>query len=327
KLPLNARMINLNNYPPNISPVAKRQFSVIMQRVKSENVNNPDKCIQILKQNIQFIFNKEIKQLVDQFKMSFIDPAVKNFNKNKTNPKISENDMLVFLLSLIEDAKNNIFETDSENFESKYASNDLAKRKLDSESSEDVTGSELSDESLRKKSKCLANEINLNDNQKNVKKELIFDSDTKFVLGKNVNDVFLEIQQQFYEVNSEDSNSSVTLNDSINPKSIYSRFPNLFRYEADQQDRQWLNENHIIKRKNIKCNILLLDDIFELFKNNFKLNSNVVVNEKNDDNRQEQNETQDEKDLILKNLKTFCLPEFILNKLNKRYSIKNSKFI
>lgn len=227
--------------------------------------------------------------------------------------------MFVFILNLIEDAKKNIIDSGDQNSESTLTSIDPIKRKLDSESDPDLTGMDASDESVHKKPKIIPNETDLNFEEKRDKREIVFSPETKFVLGKSVNDVFLQIQHQLYEVNSDDSNSSANQNDSINPKSIYSRFPNLFRYGADQQDRQWLSENQIIKRKNIKCNILLLDDINELFKNFLKFNC--------DHNRQESNILQNERDLILKKLKTFSLPEFILNKFKKNYNIQNSKFV
>lgn len=229
--------------------------------------------------------------------------------------------MIVFILGLIDDAKKNIFDIDNTNLTFSYNLTDPIKRKLERDSNEDLTGPKLSDETIRKKSKF----TDQNFEEKNGKKELILNSETKFVLGKNVNDIFLEIQQQFHEVNSEDSNSLVTA-DSTYPKSIYSRFPNLFRYEADQQDRHWLNENQVLKRRNIKCIILLLDEINELFESNFKLNSRNGLKQKECDRIQELNDSPDEKNLILKKLKSFSLPEFILNKLKKNYNIRKSKF-
>lgn len=73
----------------------------------------------------------------------------------------------------------------------------------------------------------------------------IINSETLFVLGKNVNEIFIA--------------------NNINTKSIYSQFPNLFKYEADNEDRLWLFENSIIERKNFKCFIYLQSEITDLF--------------------------------------------------------------
>lgn len=275
---------------------------------------NSKKLIQI------FLSNCKINLVLKQ---SFIDPAVKNFNQNKNDSPISENEMFVFILGLVDDAKKNLFDFENKNSAFGYNLTAPIKRKLRRDSIDDLTELELSNETKRKKSKFR----NLNSEEKNDKKELIFNSETKFVLGKNANDIFLELQQQFYEVNSEDSYSSVSQADWAYPKSIYSRFPNLFRYEADQQDRHWLNDNQILKRRNIKCIILLLDEINELFKDNFKLNSSNGLKDTENENRQESNDSPDEKDLILGKLKSFSLPKFILNKLKKNYSIRKSKFV
>ena len=61
------------------------------------------------------------------------------------------------------------------------------------------------------------------------------------IFTKNVNEIFF---QQL------SNNENVTTNETH--KSIYSKYPNIFKYEADAADRQWLTENSIIKRKNIK---------------------------------------------------------------------------
>ncbi|CAF0826640.1 unnamed protein product [Brachionus calyciflorus] len=331
-LPMNVRMINLNNFPPNSAPNSKRQFSASMQRIKSENIHSSDKCFNILKQSIQFIFNEEVKQVYDKFKQNFIDPAIKNYNKNKSDSQITQNDLLFFIVNLLDEAKNNILGEDCDQLKktptsstSSSFSNDSLKRKLDNESLEDLTGSEISLDSAKKKSRKSPNSIQDKNeskaNDKVVKKESKFDSNTKFVLGKNVNDVYCQVQQYIYEINSEDSTSSSNQNDS---KNIYSKFPNLFRYEADQHDRQWLCENNIIKRKNLKCYLLLFDDINELFMSNFKINSSQETPGINDEAK---NTLLDERDEILKQLKAFTLPDFLLNKLKKNYFTKKSKFI
>jgi len=73
-------------------------------------------------------------------------------------------------------------------------------------------------------------------------------------------------------------------------KNLYSQM-NVFKYEADNQDRQWLLDNLIIERKNFKVYLLLNE---EFNKNNNNNNSNDIV-------------------------KSFKLPDFILNKLKRQY--------
>jgi hypothetical protein len=148
--------------------------------------------------------------------------------------------------------------------------------------------------------------------------------ETKFVLGKTVNEIFLRhphLNQTSSDPTNKivNTNSNSFLNENVdevdfnenntNYKSIYAKYPNLFRYEADQSDRQWLNENHIIKRKNFKCYLLLFDEIEQLFLNT---------------NNQESANDEISFELISQQLKTFTLPESILFKINKSYLFKKS---
>lgn len=109
-------------------------------------------------------------------------------------------------------------------------------------------------------------------------------------------------------------------------KSIYSKHPELFRYEADQFDRQWLNEHSIIKRKNLKCYLIALDDILDVFKSSLRLATDLDVYERvnhvfisttNDSSTSASRNNG--RDLLLKKLKPFSLPDFILYKLNRQY--------
>jgi hypothetical protein len=72
-------------------------------------------------------------------------------------------------------------------------------------------------------------------------------------------------------------------------KNLYSQM-NVFKYEADNQDRQWLLDNLIIERKHFKVYLLLNEE----FNKNNNNNSNDIV-------------------------KSFKLPDFILNKLKRQY--------
>lgn len=161
-------------------------------------------------------------------------------------------------------------------------------------------------------------------------KKASIDSKTKFVLGKNANEIYFKLQQQFNETSlCEDSSTNNSNNENSNTKSIYTKFPNLFRYEADQDDRHWLNENQIIKRKNLKCFLLIFDEIDELFTTSFRLTSssnNQSKAETNEDDLVKSDEfSLENKESILKQLKTFTLPDSILYKLKRQYCNKKFK--
>ena len=165
------------------------------------------------------------------------------------------------------------------------------------------------DKVLKEKSKKVKKSKQDNLDISNLK--LKFTLETKFVLGKNVNEIFF---QQL------SNNENVTTNETH--KSIYSKYPNIFKYEADAADRQWLTENSIIKRKNIKCFILIFNEIEELFAN-IKLEKNANGNEQNHDKAESNcngiSGRLETNAFLLKKLKTFNLPDPILYKLNRQY--------
>lgn len=154
--------------------------------------------------------------------------------------------------------------------------------------------------------------------------------------------------------------SSTQLSNNPNPnqnidnnqqKSIYSKYPNLFRYEADQLDRHWLFDKAIIKRKNLKCYVLVLDDVLEMFMVALKLDnceemvkrlSEMLGRREGDENEGDEedlvgsesggeeatvtssslsttNKSPLSQELLYKKLKPFSLPDSILYKLNRQY--------
>ena len=172
-----------------------------------------------------------------------------------------------------------------------------------------------------------------------VKTRTALSSDTKFVLGKLVNELYKSQQQQDKssgEANNElndDSSSVATESNTGAYKSIYSENSSMFRYEADQFDRQWLSENSIIKRKNVKCILLLWDEASDLLLDSHNANNssasnsqiesvpppcsassgavNVAVSEKSE--------------LLLRDkLRPFTLPQFILSKINQEFALRNN---
>jgi hypothetical protein len=136
---------------------------------------------------------------------------------------------------------------------------------------------------------------------------------TKFILGKLVNDIY----KKYLHSSPTTANDDQSDPNNNTSKSIYSNFPHLFRYEADQDDRHWLNEKSIIKRKNLKCFLLLVDEVEDLFASINIYHSGMISNDSSS------NQLLDlDKDSISKKIKNsaFTLPDSILYKLNKKYT-------
>jgi hypothetical protein len=169
---------------------------------------------------------------------------------------------------------------------------------------------------------------------------MLIDRNARFVLGKVVNDIYkkflLTTGSQPNPTLSEEAISDPTpsnpndptitdvdpttnTNNNTNSKSIYSNYPDLFRYEADQDDRQWLNEKSIIKRKNIKCFLIQLDQVEELF------NKELFGDFLNSDGTNRADLGLSRKS-ISERLKhsSFTLPDAILYKLNRKFVFRNA---
>ncbi len=137
---------------------------------------------------------------------------------------------------------------------------------------------------------------------------------TKFILGKLINDIY---KKYLHSSSTNTANDEQTDPNNNTSKSIYSSYPHLFRYEADQDDRHWLNEKLIIKRKNLKCFLLLVDEVEDLFASINIYHSGSVLNDSSSENQL----LNLDKDSVSKKIKNsaFTLPDSILYKLNKKY--------
>ena len=136
------------------------------------------------------------------------------------------------------------------------------------------------------------------------------DDSTQFVLGKSANDLYLQFQQMASNMTNDDEatdsreNEQDDMQDYNSNKNIYSKHPNLFKYEADANDRLWLKENGILKRKNNKCYILLSAEVASLFQAKF-------FNRHSSSSMKEQ---------FAKKLKTFGLTGKMVEKVKRKYS-------
>lgn len=140
---------------------------------------------------------------------------------------------------------------------------------------------------------------------------LRFDSTTKFVLGKSVNELFLKQQQANTNETQEDEQLQ-------GKTSVYAKYPHLLKYDPDHDDRAWLSEKNIIRRKNLKCYLLMWSQVKEMLLNDSEMFKNAGGGggsnyEFTDD------------DSLAKVLKPFHLPEFIVYKINKQYFLERKK--
>jgi hypothetical protein len=156
-----------------------------------------------------------------------------------------------------------------------------------------------------------------------ITKDVTITTNTKFVLGQNANKLYLL--------------TSAVENDLVFHKSIYTKYPALFKYELDHFDKQWLFDNLIIRKKMVKLYIFIFADLLELFKTATFDKKKEIENissgsdEDGEDVEEDVKEAKrvsdnvyDENDknrieFIKKHLSPFQLPQLIINKIKKQY--------
>lgn len=110
RLPSNVRARNLDNFPSNPTQSTllrnehKRTHSIAFMRMKKfENERVDFKSnLEILEENIQFIFDDRLKLLADEMRMEFIEPGLKRIKMDKDYILDSGDDLV---LSLVENSK------------------------------------------------------------------------------------------------------------------------------------------------------------------------------------------------------------------------------
>jgi hypothetical protein len=64
-----------------------------------------DKSMGILKQNIQYLLNEKLKEILDECKKDFVDPAIRNISNHNSEANVSDQDMAFFFDSLVDEVR------------------------------------------------------------------------------------------------------------------------------------------------------------------------------------------------------------------------------
>lgn len=308
QLPINARMINYSNFP---------NYKKSSNKLKNPEIQSQEYCLNLLRKTLQVSVNEKIKQLFDDYKNDYIQPMIDNFRKNygNSNETSEDEDAFHVCIQLLDEAK-------------EMFTNEMENLKLKSERS--VTNNV----STKRKSlyeayceKLSAKSLDVDEQQNNKKqklnettKDVAITTNTKFVLGQNANKLYLL--------------TSAVENDLVFHKSIYTKYPALFKYELDHFDKQWLFDNLIIRRKMVKMYIFIFADLLVVFKTatfDKKKEIESISSGSDEDGVDDEEEATrvsdnvyDENDknrieFIKKHLIPFQLPQLIINKIKKQY--------
>lgn len=338
-MPLNVRTLNLNNFPPNLVPNSKRQYSIAMQKARASsslNGETKEKCLSILKANLQAFLNERVNEALDSFRLDFVEPIMNNLKQNKTSDVIRQDDVAYLMIGLLDDARKSFKDRHLPQFAT--ASESCSTSTLKRKSSDDDESTEKENETAKQAKKAVEES---DDAEKRtptsagssvgssvfdvIFKPVSIEASTRFVLGKHVNELYLQLHQDGTGSSSPNnilnSGTSSSNTASINgtTKSIYTKYPTLFKYEADQADRQWLTEKSILKRKNLKCYILIYDEVLDLFRFKFFAAADNNGNSKSSEHV-DADSSRIKMDSMMRKLRAFHLSEKIIDKLRRQYA-------
>ncbi|UYV82219.1 DNTTIP1 [Cordylochernes scorpioides] len=264
------RPYNLTNFPTNTTSYrsANRSQAVAIQKAKIGFVTNSTKCLDLIRQNIQKLINKEIDTVIQKYISKFFKPGIENIKVNCEDGSMN-NHLQAICRQVLEEAKkmyqsepsrenspcNGI--SDVENtvppITIKYKVHKYHRKRKDSD-----TDSELYNPVGRPKKRKGRPPLIHNHSGRSTPSKLIpeqikregpkWDPDrlkpnSKFIMGAK-------------------ANKALGLGNTRGR--IYVKHPNIFKYSGDQDDKQWLCDHKLMPPIKGKAYMLLIEDIEEL---------------------------------------------------------------
>ena len=300
------RNMNLQNFGANGSSNRStyRSHSISLHRQRMGGITSAAKSLNILRQTLQHSINKEINEVIQRYLDRFFRPAIENIRNNNGANSVSEQHIQAVCRQILDDAKKMYFATlltrsnspanaGVSNNDDNLSDNENnipvprpvgRPKRVKPESDSDSEASSLHTlkpiVSRKKAAKHSAAHHSgrwtptvLKNNPKaspsETGKRVIRDSEkwdpkrlstqTKFVLGSKANKA---------------------LGFGATRGRLYTKHADLFRYIGDQEDKQWLNDNHLMPPAGGRAYLLIKDDILDLIESDeYKNASGVNAND------------------------------------------------
>ncbi|XP_064618633.1 uncharacterized protein LOC135482492 [Lineus longissimus] len=307
--PFSQRVNILTNFPTTMTTYRStyRSHSVAVHRAKAGSITSAAKSLDILRQNLQKVINKEIDVIVQKYVESYFKPAMENIKLNNGENAVSAEHLSGLCRQLLEEAKKmyttehrsstpvgDVSDTVSEagsneKKKKKSALSIFSKRRRISDS--DSEASQPVGPYKRKKGRPPAHVSGRATPLKTAKTTEPpkregpkwdpdrLKSDTLFVMGARANKA---------------------LGLGATRGRLYIKHPETFKYSGDQEDKQWLYENNYMPATGGKAYMLLVEDIKELA---------------------ETDEYRNSSGLMMHILQGFSVPEVMLEKMRSQMSL------
>ncbi|OWF35610.1 uncharacterized protein LOC110442746 isoform X2 [Mizuhopecten yessoensis] len=279
--PFNMRLQNLANLPTtSIYRSSYRAHSVAVQRAKSGCIVSPAKSLDLLRQNLQRFINKEIDVIIQQYVEKFFKPGIDNIKENSGSAAVGEEHIQAVCRQMLEEAKK-MYLTDQGRC-SVTPTRDIP----DNVSENGSTGSRSRVPFGRKrKPSDTDSEKSHAPRRKKGRPPLVSGRSTPSKLKNNdaVKREGPKWDQERININTlfiMGARANKALGLGATRGRIYIKHPDLFKFSGDQDDKQWLYENHHMPATGGKAYMLLLEDVKELAKDDeYRDNGNQMPQE------------------------------------------------
>lgn len=284
------RTYNLSNFPVQSSTyrATYRSQSVSIHRARMGCITSSAKSLNVLRQLLQHSINKEINEIMQKYLDKFFRPAIENIKSNNGVNSVSDQHVQAVCRQILEEGKKMYFggnSTRANSPVSTYGNTNTAndanlsdnenyndnnrgrKRGKDSDSDSETSSLHTLKPVVRRKKLPTHKHINSGNggisgrvtpskihvkavsNNDGVKREgpkwdpSRLSTETRFVLGSKANKA---------------------LGFGSTRGRLYTKHPDLFRYIGDQEDKQWLHDNHLMPPAGGRAYLLIKEDILDL---------------------------------------------------------------
>ncbi|VDI09185.1 Hypothetical predicted protein [Mytilus galloprovincialis] len=269
--PFNMRLQNLSNLPTNsMYRSTYRAHSMAVHRAKAGLITSTAKTLDLLRQNLQKFINKEIDVIVKEYLDKFFKPGIENIKSNNGENSVTDEHVQAVCRQILEEAKK-MYTTEQRSTTPVRDENTPVPLNRKRNASDTDSEKSVPFQPRKKKGRppiyssgrstpskpAKANEPVKREGPKWDSNRL--DSNTQYIMGARANKA---------------------LGLGATRGRIYIKHPDVFKYCGDQDDKQWLYENHKMPATGGKAYMMLLEDVKDLAEDDeYRNNANVMMDE------------------------------------------------
>lgn len=285
--PFNMRIVNLNNFPmaQSVYRANYRSHSVACVRAKLGSIQNTAKSLDLLRQILQKSLNAEIEAILRKYVEDYFQPALENIRLNNGENAASVEHVNNVCRQILEEAKKT-FSSDN-----RSSTPDIPDNASDSGSTDDARNGRPIRVSGHIRKRKLSSGSESSSCAPKMKKKGRFGPHLQPSSGRSTPSKKLEpIRREgpLWDPERMKSDTLFVMGARANKAlglgatrgRLYIKHPEVFKYTADQDDKQWLYEKHLMPATGGKTYLLLVDDIKELAQSDeYRNNPGLLLDE------------------------------------------------